>query len=263
MTFELSAVELYCMAHLNRKRKLCGIVDVFVDVERPRVMDAVREITADFVARGVAEMDMDGNISLRTEYSTLLEWICDCDSFLTVTYCEPDGRMGRRIFWVVGCRLLMAQTTGGKYVITETDADAAAACIKSHFPSTGFAGGGMETVLPAISLKTAAGYCKSGNQHDGFRVLRQNGADEQNAHMILQGLSAKANWLAIRRVNNRKGAESVQKKVCFWTEDRLYSLERRVVGLRTCVAFVPEAGIRCESELTALADAFERDGRRE
>lgn len=256
MTFELSAVDLYGMAYLNRKRKIYGMPNIFVDIDRSDALAVLKEIAAGFVDRGIADLDMDGNISLRTEYKMMLDQMCNCEKYLTVTYCTPQEHTGSRIFWLSGRELLMAEKSGGTYRISTVDTETAEALIRSYFPVSHSVVDAVETVIPKVVLKSAAEACKSGNMYDCVRVLRQNGADERTAHLICCGLSGNANWLAVCYADDKSETNEKQSKVYVWTEDWLLEVERRMIGLRSGVAFVPVDADRCAAELTVMIDSF-------
>lgn len=230
---QFSAQELYCIAYLAKKKKMYGIPAAFGNDRRAEMQDTID----DLLKQQIAEMDIDGKIRLNEAYKHTADIISDCDKCITVNTQNEDGTSNNYIFWRCSSDYFMAEVLDYHYVISQIGAE----FISSIFDGLAFTfqneEQGRQCVLPQLILTKAKRLCMDGRQDDAVRLLRQNGASEEIALVITQGLCEKARYVATLLMEIQDGVCQKKSEAFLGAKGITLSLKQTVEDYRTCCAF--------------------------
>lgn len=255
-----TAQELICMARLRRKRKIYGIPDVFSAVPQEYRRTVMQNTYDTLLEKQIAVMDFDRKTTLSETYDTLVDFCCDCGKCLTVNNQRSALTNTSYIFWQWIGTYQMAEVVEDQYVFSQVDASAIKAFladVRYHSQDTGTF---LDAVIPQIALTRAKRACKSGNDEDAIRILRQNGAEERLARVITDGLHESACYIDLMYMDNRKGVCQKTEKTYLSSRGAAFSLGETVVNLRSCVRFTETDGGVVQSEISDLVNAFLEEG---
>ncbi|MBE6947723.1 MAG: hypothetical protein E7454_05685 [Ruminococcaceae bacterium] len=247
-----TAKELFAMAYLLRKPKMYGI---------PNVMGADRNVSLqvvldELVSQGVADMDMDGHISLRPEYYTMVNGFCDCQKCLTVNARYNEASMQNIIFWLYDDSWIMSEVIDDRYVFSQADADTIRAIVNNSFCTAEMQELKPEVVIPQVQIGKAKRACLKGNFVEAFRMIRQYGADSDTSSTIVAGLQGSSYYLGLVYMDMQSGACQKQDCSFLYSDSVLLSLDQTVANFRTCATFTPITCADMRHKVNSLLDSF-------
>ena len=247
-----TAQELFCMAYLMRKPKMFGIPNV-MGKEPEKTLQSVID---NLITQQIAAMDMDGRVSLCEEYRALVDAISDCKKCLTINVQRENRNTQNMIFWLYNGQGMMAEVIGERYIFSAADEVMVRALVDGVLDSNACNKQVADTVIPHIQMVKAKRHCQNGELEAAIRLLRQNGADDEIACVLVDGLLEKANYLGALLMDMRSGECVKTKKAYLSSGGVLLTLNETVINLRSCIAFsgITTDDMRCE--MKALVDSF-------
>ncbi len=248
---KFSAQELYVMAATAGKGKMFGIPDGFAwtpDEEIPAARQRIKDALLD---EEILAMDFDGKISVTPDYAELVNVYCDCKKCLTVNRQKAEGESEDVIFWQGNGKLYRAEVLEEDYVFSEIDDLSAEAELTQNNWSTISTAKDAEAVIPQIALTKAKRYGMQGDTEETLRILKQNGADDRLAAVLMDGLQEKAQYLGLLLMDIRSGKCEKTEKAWLNSRGVLFAMRTTVVNFRTCTVFTET------DKDTALADEKE------
>ena len=247
--------ELYCMAVLQGKHTMYGIPNGMGSHPRETALKTLDEM----LAKQVASMDLDGRISLAPEYAHLTAFYCDCQKCLTVNFQEPEGETQNLIFWQYHGKYQMARFIQGRYVFFETTP----AVIRDLLGQMIFRECHPQTVSPAIiphnQLLQAKRLCLGEQVADGIRLLRQQGASEELAKVIADGLLEQAYALNLLSMEQTPGGCQQTELAYLSSRGFLLSLEETIMNYRSCTVFTSVDPAEMDDAVHQLVERFCRE----
>lgn len=227
--------ELYCMALIQNKTAMYGIPDRMGGSPQEKA----DEIIDAMLTHHLAQMDLDGNLSLTEPYAELVEHYCECGKCLTVTLQEPGRDTQSLIFWERSGRYLIAQCIYDRYVFTEVREDLLRALPEQIVPGGYCLRECPEAVIPNSQLQQAKRACARDDIADAVRLLRQNGAVETAALAIADGLRENACSVDLVLMD-MTGGDCRKTEVGFLAAgNEMLALSSAVVNYRSCTVFTP------------------------
>lgn len=253
-----TAPELYCMARLAGKRRMFGIPDVLAGISKDEQPSIIRHYCDELVQRGIAALDIDGNIRLVEEYRNIPNIYSDCDYCMTITRQAESGENKAYAFWKKAGKIHMAESVGEGYLITESNQKEVRSCcgidIAAADDDTEVIA--QSTPIPQIALVKAKRAAMSGERDRVIRILRENGADQQLAGILCRGLEEKADYVGLLLM--KAAGEKVETQEVAWLQRNGVTLtaHKEVINYRTCIAFerTPAAGLAAKAE--AIVETF-------
>jgi hypothetical protein len=251
-----TAKELFAMAYLLRKHKMYGIPNA-IGPERNAVLQTVFD---GLVAQGVADMDIDGHITVRSEYFAMINTICDCQKCLTINVRKDDAREHSLIFWAYNGAWVMSEVVEDRYVFSKTDTD----MIKAIYEGFLYAGEtkvlSSQAVVPQMDIVKAKRACLTGNYTEAVRLVRQCGIDPVISNVIADGLQGNAYYLGLVYMDMRQGDCKKQEVSFICSDGVLLSLDQMVANLRTCATFTPISRDDLRNRVDFLLNSFLEKG---
>lgn len=247
-----TAKELFGMAYLIKKQKMYGIPDA-MGTERNLALQAVLD---GLVSQNVAQMDMDGHITLRPEYVATVNAFCDCKKCLTIHASQEDAKEQSMIFWACEGAWVMAEMVDDCYVFSKTDGDMIEA-ISNGFIYPGETGVlTSQAVVPQLDIVKAGRACAKGNSMEALRIIRQSGVEPNISNAIVAGLLGSAYYLGLVCMDLGSGACQTQALSYIYIDGILLSVSQTAVNLRTCVTFTPITGEDMRNTVRTLVSDF-------
>lgn len=230
MKLNFTSQELFCMALLLQKDILYGIPNDFEtgsQIAIQSTLDALMEAN-------VVHMDMDGCVFLDASYHNLVNTVCDSNKFLTVYRRNGNTCDRQTSFWSYAGRYLMADVFEAQYLFSWADE----ATIRSLLDDCVYQGERaeetVEIVIPQIQLVKALRLCQDDRANDAIRLLRQNGAPEEIAHVVLDGLRRESYFLEVKFADLSSGDSAVSELSFLASRGHLLSLRKTMLNLRSC-----------------------------
>ena len=232
-----AAQELYVLAACSNKKKMYGIPDGFAWLSEEEASLARQQVSDALQDEGILSMDFDGKISVATAYQELVYFYCDCTKCLTVNRQSSDGNVENLIYWNCNGRIISAEVEEDQYCFQEINSTDVAARIFAESWSSIDVHDDTEVIIPQIALKKAKRTAAKGDSENAMRILKQNGADERAATVLLDGLQEKANYLRLMLMKIESDrCEELEKS---WLNSRriTFSMDKTEVNYRTCTCF--------------------------
>lgn len=240
-----TAKELFGMAYLTKKPKMYGIPNA-TGLEHNFVLQAVLD---SLVSQNIADMDIDGQITLRPEYFATVSTYCDCQKCLTVNMRAEDKTERSYIFWLQDDECTMAEVAGNLYVFSSIDAAMVEAMVGQLLCSAEVRELTSEVVIPQLALVKAKRACVKGDYVEAIRIIRQGGATSNISNVILSGIQGNAYYMGLVYMAMQTGECQKQDLSYIYKEGVLLSLGQTIANLRTCATFTP---IKCEDMHSAV-----------
>lgn len=247
-----TAQELYCMAVIRNKKTMYGIPDVMGGAPR----ETLREIIDVMLEHHLAQMDLDGSMSLQEPYAELMDFCCDCQKCLTIDFREAGSKTQSVILWKRGGRYLFAQWVRERFVFSEMSEAMVRALAGLVIPAGYSLADLPETAIPNNHLQQAKRMCARDETGDAVRLLRQNGAAEEMAWVIADGLREEGYALNMTLMDMTGGAADRREIACLASRGSLLELDRTVENYRSCTVFRPADTSGIQQKIQQLAACF-------
>lgn len=251
-----TAKELFGMAYLMKKQKMYGIPDA-MGTERNAVLQAVLD---GLVSQGIANMDIDGHITILPEYMTTVNSICDCQKCLTINVRKSDAEEQSFIFWAIDGVWVMSEVVEDRYVFSQTDADMIRAIAVGLLNVGEVRELNSQAIVPQLDIVKAKRACAKGDHIEANRIIRQCGVDPTTSNVITAGLCGHTYYLGLVYMDMRSG-NCEKQDMSFICNDRvLFALDQTVANLRTCATFT---SISCDdlcNRVDSLLSSFLEKG---
>lgn len=251
-----TAQELYCMAIIQNKKTMYGIPDVMSGA--PRGM--IHEIINVMLTHHLAQMDLDGNTSLQEPYAELMEFCCDCERCLTIDLRKSGSKTQSVILWKRDGRYLFAQWVRERFVFSEMNEMMVRALAELVLPGEYGLGELPEVMIPNNQLQQSKRMCSRDNTADAIRLLRQNGATEEAAWVIADGLGEEAYALNMTLLDMTRGECEKTEAAYLASRGHLLALDKAVANQRTCTVFRPADTPRMRQTVQQLTARFLKEG---
>lgn len=251
-----TAQELYLLAAYSEKKKMYGIPDGFAWLSVEEAASARQQVSDDLLNGGILSMDFDGKISVVPEYQELVSVYCDCMRCLTVNRQSSNGNAENLIYWNYNGQVFQAEADGDQYCFKEIKSTDVVAHIFAESWSSIDIHDDTQLIIPQIALKKAKRTVAKGDSENAKRILRQNGADERTATVLLDGLQEKANYLRLLLMSpNPDNCEEVEES---WLNSRriTFSLHKTEVNFRTCTCFAEVSEIDVRQGVIEIVESF-------
>lgn len=234
-----TAKELFGMAYIMKKKKMYGIPDAM-----EKEHNAALQVVLDgLVSQNIADMNMDGQITLHPEYFATVDTYCDCQKCLTVNARTENKTEHSFIFWLKDSECIMAEVIDDHYVFSQTDSDMVRAIIDRLLYTGEIHVSATEMVIPQLELVKAKRACVKGDYAEMTRVVRQCGATQDVSNAIVAGLQGNAYYVGLVYMDIQTGICQRQDLSYICNDGVLLSLGQTVANLRTSVTFTP---VKCE-----------------
>ncbi len=251
-----SAQELYVIAVTAGKDKMYGIPDDFSWMEDEDIPAARQQVSDSLMDEDIIGIDFDGKLSVSQDYEELAEIYCSCRKCLTVNRQAANGASEDLIFWQYGDKYYRAEETEDDYYVFSTvdDLEIKAELTKDTWPEG--ADGSNETAIPQVALKRAKRFVTHKETDQALRVLKQNGADERVAAILLDGLQEKAQYLGFLLMDLKSGECEEREKSWLSSRGVILSMSSTVVNYRTCTVFTETTKDEVSQEIGNIVSAF-------
>ena len=230
-----TAKELFGMAYLMKKQKMYGIPNA-MEQERNFMLQAVFD---GLVAQNIADMDMDGVVTLRPAYFETVDTCCDCQKCLTLNVRTEDRTEHSYIFWLRNAAYTMAEVVDDRYVFSKTEGVMVEAMVNGLLCAPEVGTLTAEAVIPQLEIVKAGRACKKGDYAEALRIIRRGGATADVSNTIIAGLQKNAYYLGLVYMDMQTGDCQKQDLSYVCNEGVLLSLGQTVANLRTCATFTP------------------------
>lgn len=255
------ALELIYLAALSGKEKIYGIPDAFAAIPPSQRKKASSEAEEQLLARQILTMDFDGKVCVSEGCRELIEFCCDCRKCLTINLQKADGTACSFIFWKKDKKLLVAEVIGEQYLLSFTSAETVRKILDElRWDVSGEMPPKAE--VPQTVLAKAKRLWASGKDDEMFRLLRQNGANEQMASIILDGLQEKAQYVGFLLMDNKKDICEKTEVAFLGSRGVVLALNQSIVNFRSCLVFKPVNAEAADKSLLSLAESFLQKERR-
>lgn len=228
-----TAKELYGMAYLAKKQKMYGVPDA-MGADRKAELQTVLD---GLVSQGIADMDMDGKITLRADYFPTVSYYCDCEKCLTVNVRKEDSTEQSVIFWLHNDGGVMAEVMDDRYVFSAVDMDTVKAMVNGLLCTDSTKELTAPVVIPQLDIVKAKRACLRGNYAEAVRMMRQSGADSRISNAIVSGLQGHAYYLGLLYMDMQTGTCRKKDLSFLYSDGMILSLGQTVANLRTCATF--------------------------
>ena len=228
-----NAIEIAAIATVEGVEKVYGLPDVFAGLPAGEQSTLLQSAIDDLMREQIIKMDFDGNTELGTEYVDTFSDIFSCNKCLSVNIQAGSNGARAFIFWKAeNNRLVMAEAVEDNYVLSRSDGSFLKE-LMATFPFKATASPMINLVIPGISLTKAKRACDEQRFDDAVRLLRQAGADDSMANVLLDGLRFQAEVLSAVLIEPELG-ERVTEHTYLQTNRGLFSVGEKKVNLRTC-----------------------------
>lgn len=251
-----TAKELFCMAYIQNKQKMYGIPDGFGAMPREMRIAEIQRISDGLTDEGIIEMDMDGSVELNESCKAMLDYICECDMCLTLNVQKSPNGLQSYMFWQHNSSYMMAEVIGDRYLLSTADAFTIRGLVEQAWDNDKESSIPDKIIVPQLALVKAKRRIGEEKTEDAFRILRQNGADEKAAQIILSGLSEKAGYLGVLLMDNHTGECKKQEYCYLFDNDVIFALSQQVLNFRTCAVFSGVDSKAVQETLTSAVDNF-------
>lgn len=251
-----TAKELFAMAYLMKKQKMYGIPDA-MGTERNAVLQAVLD---GLVSQGIANMDIDGHITVLPEYFATVNTICDCQKCLTINVRKSDTKEQSFIFWAIDGVWVMSEIVEDRYVFSQTDADMIRAITAGLLNVGEVREMNSQAVVPQLDIVKAKRACAKGNHIEANRIIRQCGVDPKTSNVITAGLCGSTYYLGLVYMDMCTGACEKQDMSFIYNDGVLLALDQMVSNLRTCATFTSIGDDDLRSRVDSLLSSFLEKG---
>jgi len=253
-----TARELFCMAYIHKMKKMYGIPDDFSSMPNDKRHAEIQRISDELIEKGSIEMDMDGSVELQEGCKMMIEFICKCDTCLTVNVQKSQDDLQSYIFWRCAGTYMMAEIIGERYFLSYVDAQTVRTQLEQLWAVDREVIIPEEVIIPQLALIKAKRLGSEGDVENALRILRQNGADDIASQVIMNALIGKAGYMGILLVDNRSG-ECHMQETCFLVDKGLiYELGSKVVKYRTCAVLSGVEAAAVQNKFSIVVDGFLR-----
>lgn len=254
--WRFTAREVVCIAVLCGKEKLYGIPDPFASIPQEKRFSAMQSTMNDLLDEQILEMNFAGAVSVREESFWLSEFVCNCESCMTVTLRSSALGEQNSILWKKGDKLLMAEAEEGQYQFSFADASFVRSLVRSISFGCAAAVPLQETVIPRVALRRAKRFFSKGRTEDALRLLRQNGAGGSAVSAVADGITGELRYTLVRLVEVC-GKEHTQREVSYLSgKNIVLALEEQWLNLTACVKFISVDSAEPASILAAWTEDF-------
>ena len=258
MRYRFTAQELFAMAYISRKQKMYGIPDCFAGLQQAERQLAIQLACDQLSKDSIMQMNADGQYVLNCEYDLLLSFVCDCSRCLTVAIQKGPGSGVNLIFWKKDGQFLQAEAIGNRYFFSLPEPFLIAGCYKDVLKG-GLECNGIPVEIPQIVLTKAKRLCGDRKLDEALRILRQNGANETEAAVIMQGLEEKACYIGMLLMKVDHGVCHIEEHAFLSSRNIVMELSHTVSNFRTCARFTPASVSQAESALATVVQKFLND----
>lgn len=256
MKKSFTAQELFCMAYLKKKKYMFGIPNVLANFPKEERATQIQTVINSLTDEDIAIMDFDGKIAINPCYEEVLSFLCDCDKCFAVDIQKEHKLLESLLFWRFQDDYMMAEKVENQYFLSKTSPDVITGLLGEMWNCNTFSKMQDEVTIPQLALSKAMRHCSQANPEDAFRVLRQNGADEKVAGVLIDGLEEKADYLRILLIDNTKEDCQRTERAFLASRGAAFELGRAVVNMRTCTTLAPVDGETTKSILLMYRDCF-------
>lgn len=251
-----TAQELYVMAAIAGKDKMFGIPDGFSGISEEELPAIRQQVFDSLLDEGVIRMNFEGRYSVSEQYSAMIMIYCDCTKCLTINRQSADGDTENMIYWQYNGDFFAAEVDGNYYFLRKSSPAEVGQLSVYGFGSYTMDIQNGETIVPQIALKKAKRSIEEKDIENATRILKQNGADERVAAIVLDGLQEKAHYLRLLFIDTiDAGGKEIEKS---WLSSRrvIISLRQAVVNYRSCVCFSEVTKKTVEQDVHGILENF-------
>ena len=254
-----TAKELFGMAYLMKKQKMYGIPDA-MGAERNMTL---QDVLDDLLSQNIAEMDIDGRITLKSEYFPTVNIFCDCQKCLTVNVHTENMSEHSVIFWQQDAVFYMAEVIDDRYVLAQTDEEMVKAMVSGLLFGGDTRIAAYVDVIPQMSIVKAKRVCEKGDYSQAINLIRQCGVSSDVCNVIVSGLCGNAYYLGLVYMDMRTGVCQKRESSFLGSNKTLLSLGQTTANLRTCATFTSVKREEMHNDVKSLVNSFLDKGERQ
>lgn len=255
--YMLSAIEADVLARLCDKKKIFVIPDEFGELSAEEKKKAKACAIDSLNEKNLLVIDFDGNTFPTEDARRIAEFISECENTVVI---KQEGILPSSeglAVWQRSGKLLKAEQIGERFVFSELSKEALTEIwdsLISSLPTTSAVNGAF-VEIPRLTMRKSRRWCFEEKNAEAIDLLRECGAPEDIATLLILGFLGHVNALFITYLSEENPPETIS----LLFDDRIIITINEKQGLDRgffCVGEISSEDVACK--LRKITELFER-----